>query len=197
VSLSDYQSVNALPTFQAIFFSNPLKCRKLWLSWNLHQVPTACFLQYSTTRHLYKEFSIKYSGGLEFQNGKWCERDYHSVFCGNTNIWPCDGLNLQHGWVPGILLDVNGGPSLIWRPYRHLWADCLDNVIFLHPVAHNIVRSFSSVFVRHVFNYPNYFKTLKHLTFFTICFGLYDHHQVLKLRFEEVAAFLGRDPESH
>jgi hypothetical protein len=52
-----------------------------------------------------------------------------------------------------------------------------------------LVRSFSSVFVRHTFNYPNYFKTLKHLTFVTTCFGLYGHHQVLKLRFEEVAAF--------
>jgi hypothetical protein len=49
-----------------------------------------------------------------------------------------------------------------------------------------IVRSFSSVFVRHTFDYPNYFKTLKHLTFVTTCFGLYDHHQALKLRFEEV-----------
>jgi hypothetical protein len=52
-----------------------------------------------------------------------------------------------------------------------------------------LVQSFSSVFVRHTFNFPNYFKTLKHLTFITTCFGLYDHHQVLKLRFEEVAAF--------
>jgi hypothetical protein len=34
-------------------------------------------------------------------------------------------------------------------------------VIFLHPVAHNIVQSFSSVFVRHTFNYLKYFKTLK------------------------------------
>jgi hypothetical protein len=63
------------------------------------------------------------------------------------------------------------------------------NVIFLHPVAHNIVQSFSSVFVRHTFNYLKYFKTLNHLTFVTTCFGLYDHHQVLNLQFEEVAVF--------
>jgi hypothetical protein len=40
-----------------------------------------------------------------------------------------------------------------------------------------------------LFVYLIYFKALKHLTFVTTCFGLYDHHHVLRLQFEEVAVF--------